>query len=127
MGMTNRDDLNYDETKLYPSSLNKLCLFLAAQGHKLLAIDAKNEKLQPKHDTNPVPQAKLDAHLASMSDDPNVKARIDILNRWLKNPRMAWRAKEIEKMEKEGDIHNRHYEEFLTDVEKLARNKYSAS
>jgi hypothetical protein len=119
--------LNFDETKLYPQSWEKLCLYLAKEGHKLLAAEANDKPTAPKVEAKPVPQAILDTHLTSMSNDPHVKARHDILVKWQKDPKLAWRAQEIEKMEKTGDIHNRHYEEFLTDVDKLARSKYASN
>ena len=124
--MVNSNDLNFDETKLYPKKLDELCNYLARQGHRLLDLEAKKAPAA-KEENKPVPQATLDTKLASMSNDPHTKARHDILTKWQKDTRLTWRANEIERMERTGDVHNRHYEEFLADIDKLARSKYSAS
>lgn len=104
---------------------------LIAEGNKLLAAEATNKTIfdtiikkandasssKPKEKSKPVDDSKkLDSALAKTSENPYVKAHAQILEKLLKDPKTAWLAKEIERIEKKEIPPNRQYEEFIREV-----------
>ena len=93
---------------------------LAAAGELILQAEAKNpRKAAPPTAKLPDETTKLETKLGSMSDDPYVKARVEILNGM-----GEFERKEIERMEKTNDLNNRWYEDFCHKVRVLADWKY---
>lgn len=86
---------------------------LVAEGERLL----KEEALQFKSQV--ISKEKLETKIETLSSNPYVKARIEILNKMT-----PFHRREIEVMEKEGNINNRFYEEFCHNVRLLADSKY---
>jgi len=96
-------------------STPELIAHLEAEGLKLLA---EEEKKNPAPAPVPIKRKderkELDATLALNSTNPYVRARVMILQ---KLP--AWKRKELEQMEKTGDINNKYYQQFVHDVRVL--------
>lgn len=57
--------------------------------------------------------------IPSTSENPFVRARVDVLNKY-----SEFKRREIEQMEKTGDKSNRVYEEFIADVAQAAERYY---
>lgn len=98
------------EGELVPSPdlpLEKLIPILIAEGNKLLEAEAAIGKLKKDHKkmTSPPPVT---------SDNPYLRARVKILNGY-----PDWKKREIAEMERTGNIHNRIYEDFVTEVNRL--------
>lgn len=90
---------------------------LVAEGNKLLEQDEKNSSSTvAKPSVSPAPTAPV---LSSDSKNPYIRARIQLLNQWKKDPRTAWKAEEIENMERKKETNNRHYDEFVHEVRLL--------
>lgn len=84
---------------------------LVAEGERLLA---EEEKLKSKQKTAaPAKDESKDLtnKLGSMSTNPYVRARVEVLNKMPK-----WKRSEIEEMEKTGNINNQYYDQFCKDV-----------
>lgn len=81
----------------------KLIDHLIAEGNKLLMTEATPVKKTAK--------SKLSANIATSSSNPYTKARMMVLE---KLP--EWRRKELARMEKTGDINNRFYHDFISEV-----------
>lgn len=94
--------------------IDQLISLLAAEGNKLLQAEpgAKPPKIKPPQQKPD--NAKLEASLAAMSKNPYIRARGMILEKLSTS-----RRKEIMEMEKNGNINNTKYQEFLNDVTKL--------
>lgn len=84
------------------------------EGNRLLE---EEEKLKGKAIVDD--KKKLDTALSTSSTNPYVKARIQILNGWLKNSSTAWLAHEIEAMENGSQPKDRHYDDFVKMVADL--------
>jgi len=80
---------------------------LRAEGDKLLEADKKKS---PKKTESKV----LETALGEMSANPYVKARFKVLKTF-----PEWRRREVEEMEKTGNINNPHYDDFVKQVAKL--------
>lgn len=105
-----------DECTKYPKTLEKLCMFLAAEGHKLLAAEENKSENKPiTKNTNSKP---LEAKSAN-EVNPYIRARNDILNKM-----GAFEKKEIETMEREGNLDNRIYNNFVHQVRLIADAYY---
>ena len=89
---------------------------LIKEGNKLLE---EEEKLKGKVAVVVDDKKKLDTALSTSSTNPYIKARIKVLNDWLKNPATAWLAHEIEAMEAGTYPKDRHYDEFVRMVREL--------
>lgn len=90
--------------------LNQLMGHLAAEGEKLLKTEEKIKK--------PVDDAKkLDAALALSSKNPYIRARVAVLQKMPK-----WKRNEIHDMERNRNIDNPHYQEFVHEVAILGDN-----
>ena len=76
---------------------------LIAEGNALLEQEAKNP--QPKKKTS-------NKSPAASKKNPYLQARLNVLNAYLE-----WRRNEVAKMEKEGDVENRFYRDFLKSVQ----------
>ena len=84
----------------------KLIDHLIAEGNALLKTEAVPVKKTSK--------TKLSAALSTSSSNPYTKARAMVLE---KLP--EWRRKELARMEKTGDINNRFYQDFISEVSAL--------
>lgn len=74
---------------------------LIKEGEKLLAEDKKESpKKSSKKETLP-----------PTSTNPYLQARHNVLAKY-----PQWRREEVARLEKEGDINNRHYDDFIRDV-----------
>lgn len=82
----------------------KLINYLVAEGNKLLVDDVKMGKV--KDDST-----KLRKTLATLSKNPYIRARIQILEKMI-----GWKKKEIIEMEQTGNIHNKFYDDFVHQV-----------
>jgi hypothetical protein len=86
-------------------------------GFKILNLEAIYEA-QQKLKSKPEPMAQkpeiLETKLGSMSPNPFIRARVQILNKM-----DDFHRKEIEKMEKDGNTENRVYNTFAHDVRVL--------
>jgi len=92
----------------------ELISYLAAEGAKLLEAEEKAKKTTPKLKPKVDDSAKLNDSLASTSKNPYVRARALVLSKMA-----AWKRKEIEEMEKNGNMDNDRYKDFIAEVAKL--------
>lgn len=87
------------------------------EGNKILEDEEKVKKSAKKltvDDVNP-----LDIALGLKSPNPYVRARNQILQKWMKDPSLQWKAREIEKMENGTNPKNQFYDEFILVVAEL--------
>ena len=93
--------------------IDQLISYLAAEGMKLLEAEAKAKKpMVPKAKKDD--SLKLDNSLAASSKNPYARARAQVLSKMA-----AWKRKEIEEMEKTGNLNNDRYKDFIAEVAKL--------
>lgn len=88
---------------------------LIAEGFRLLAEEEKEKKTKSPVSSQDIlghtPKSSLEDKLGSMSDNPYIRARCEILKKM-----SAIARNEIEKMEKNGNINNRLYNDFVKNV-----------
>lgn len=91
---------------------------LLAEGNRLLKEEEKAKKSTTKklqvEDTKP-----LDTALGLKSPNPYIRARTQILQKWMKDPKLQWKAKEVERMENGTNPKDQFYNEFVILVEEL--------
>lgn len=108
--------------KLSPKlSPEKLIQHLAAEGATLLAAEEnpKPTKVVGKIQSKETDEVKLTETLGLTSKNPYIRARVQILMAWMKNPKTAWKAREIESMEKGQIPMTKHYDEFVKTIADL--------
>ena len=104
--------------KRQSTNMGQLAMQLSAEGAALIEAE---EKTKSPVVTPPVDdKTKLDTALATASPNPYIRARIKVLNAMVPS-----RRKMIETMEKEGDINNRTYDDFVKAIAE-AGDKLSA-
>jgi hypothetical protein len=121
MSKSNKDNFKDDEKNLSRRNLpipdhKETIAELVAEGNRLLEQDEKKPSPVVKPSVLPVPTSPM---LSSDSKNPYIKAIIQLLNQWKKDPRTAWKAEEIENMKKKKNTNNRHYDEFVHEVRLL--------
>ena len=80
---------------------------MVAEGNKLIAEDEARKTQAPPAPVQ-APQEK------SQSDNPYFQARMKILEKY-----PEWRRNEVKRMEKEGNLSNRFYDDFVSQVREL--------
>ncbi len=112
---------NNNEELFYPTDIHKLCLYLAKQGHAILAKEAKETPIEI---VKPCQKQKPIAIIPKEQEhtNPYIRAHIEVLASMSK-----FNRDEIIKMEKEGNIENRFYEEFAKQVRIIADTKYPSA
>ena len=122
-GKSNFDNEQGAFRKLPPDPINstddieqmaRILPALLKEGHRLLMVEAE------KTIVNPVDAPKkLETALGEKSNNPYIKARIQILKKY-----PEWKRNEVLKMEEKKNTNNRFYEEFCREVTDLG-NKLS--
>ena len=82
---------------------------LAKEGLELLQAEGGMPEIQSQVSKDET--KKLEVALGESSDNPYIKARTQILKKM-----NQWQQAEIARMEKDGDINNRHYDAFVRHV-----------
>lgn len=87
------------------------------EGQLLIDLELKvKTKTQVKSKkSNKTPESKP----VSDSKNPYVRAHAQVLDQWRKNPKISYKAKEIEDMEAGLKSKNRMYDEFVAEVRTL--------
>jgi len=82
------------------------------EGNKMLEAEEKEKiKKSPKLVVSDV--KPLDMALGLKSPNPYIRARAQILQKWMKDPHLQWKAREVEKMENGTNPKNQFYDEFV--------------
>jgi hypothetical protein len=113
-------------SSLAPTSTQPTIAQLVAEGMKLLDEEEKQNTLShstPKEGVakimkdglKPLPKAKVN------EKNPYVLARNELINKWKNDPRMAWRAKEVEDMEAGILPKNRFWDDFVKELDFLSK------
>ena len=122
-GKSNFDNEQGAFRKLPPDPINstddveqfgKILPLILKDGYRLLAEEEKTNK-KPLES----PAKKLETALGEKSNNPYIKARIQILKKY-----PEWKRDEVLKMEEKKNTNNRFYEEFCREVTDLG-NKLS--
>ena len=105
-----------------PSKKNKTEAEMIAEalieGNKMLEAEEKEKlKKSPKLTVSDV--KPLDTALGLKSPNPYIRARTQILQKWMKDPHLQWKAREVEKMENGTNPKNQFYDEFVLIVAEL--------
>lgn len=91
---------------------------LIAEGQRIIDREerAKKKKSPPVPEIKKDDTKKLSHALMATSKNPYIRAKAQLLDQWMKDPKLAWRAKEVLSMEAGELPKNQHYDEFVHEI-----------